>query len=64
MGGALLSRITPKAVELKTGPRLKLPEITPNDVNDLLLLWIEYFQSVYFSSYLDYFVKRRQNLSQ
>ena len=54
----------PKIVDLKTGPRLKLPEITPNEVNNLFMLWIEYFQSVYFSSYLDYFVKRRQDLGQ
>ena len=54
----------PKVVDLKTGPRLKLPEITPNEVNDLFLLWIEYFQSVYFLSYLDYFEKRRQDLGQ
>ena len=54
----------PKVVELKTGPRLKLPEVSSDEVNDLFFLWIKYFQSVYFSSYLDYFVKRRQDLGQ
>ena len=52
----------PKVVDLKNGPRLKLPEITPNEVNCLFYVWIEHFQSVYFSSYLDYFAKKQKDL--
>ena len=53
-----------KVIALKNGPRLKLPEITPDRVNSLFYVWIEYLQSVYYSNYLDHFEKIRQNLGQ
>ena len=53
-----------KVIALKNGPRLELPEITPERVNSLFYVWIEYLQSVYFSTYLEYFEKRRQVLGQ
>ena len=54
----------PKVIALKNGPRLELPEITPDKVNSLFYVWIEHFQSVYFSNYLDYFAKKRKDLGQ
>ena len=54
----------PKVIALKNGPRLKMPEITPDKVNCLFYAWIEHFQSVYFSNYLDFFSKRRKDLGQ
>ena len=54
----------PKVIALKNGPRLELPEITPDKVNCLFYVWIEHFQSVYFSNYLDYFAKKQKDLGQ
>ena len=46
-------------VALKEGPKLKLPEVAAGDVNCLFLIWIKYFQSIYFKNYLDYFHRKR-----
>ena len=54
----------PNVVKLKNGPRLKLPELSPDEVNALFSIWIKYFQSIYFKNYLDYFMKKRQELGQ
>ena len=50
----------PSVIALKNGPRLKLPETTPDEVNSLFFTWIRHYQSVYFSEYLEYFNKKRK----
>ena len=54
----------PNVVKLKNGPRLKLPELSPEEVNVLFFIWIKYYQSIYFKNYLEYFSKKRQELGQ
>ena len=54
----------PSVVNLKNGPRLYLPEILPDEVNTLFFIWIKYYQSIYFTNYLNYFKKKRQELGQ
>ena len=54
----------PAGKAIKTGPRLKLLDMEPNDVNKVFYLWISHFQNIYFHSYLEYFSKKKEIFGQ
>ena len=43
----------PAGKAIKAGPRLKLLDMEPNDINKVFYLWISHFQNIYFHNYLE-----------